>query len=98
MENTKLTEKEMMVLKAIMADSNFNSDSLDITKTWEEQHIEGENYYAFPDTKDYGCGMPTPVVKGVFGSLVKKGMIDILPDVWLIISEWNFNNIKKALG
>lgn len=100
MEN-KLTEKEEMVLKAIIAESNFNCCSLDLSKSWEEQNLENFTFWAFADVKDYGCGMSKTQTRAIFGSLSKKHMICLSedgPDTWIIIEEDEFNNIKKVLG
>lgn len=100
-----LTEKEKMVLKSIMAESNFNMCEIDITKSWNEQKLESDTFWAFADVKDYGCGMNKAQVRGIFGSLVKKGLINIYDEddgffkvYWLTINEENFNKIKECLN
>lgn len=101
MANTKLTEKEEMVIRAIIAESNFNCNKLDITKSWEEQRLEGEMFWAFADVKDYGCGMGKQETRGVFGSLVKKGCMDVCDDdscTWITIDEKQFNRIREYLA
>lgn len=101
MTNKKFTEKEEMVIKAIMAESNFNFDKIDVTKSWNEQRFESCVYYAFADVKDYGCGMSKQQTRAIFGSLVKKGCIWISKDEdveWITIGEEEFNNIREYLG
>ena len=96
-----LTDKEQAVLEAIMSKSNFNYDSIELDKSWEEQKLEdGETFWAFADTKDYGCGMDKQAVRGIFGSLEKKGLIMIVKEdvTWIVIHEEEFENIKKAYG
>lgn len=96
-----LTQKEKMVLDAILKESNFNMDSIDLSKSWEDQKLEGGQYWAFADVRDYGCGMEKQAVRGIFGSLYKKGLIEVWQDdedrtvVWIHISEKHFNNIVK---
>ena len=96
-----LTEKEKMVLTAIISESDFNFNHLDITKDWEEQRLEnGESYWCFASVKDYGCGMDKQAVRGVFGSLHKKGLIDFDDSYgtdWIVIYEENFRRIKEVL-
>lgn len=102
MTKTKLTEKEEMVIRSIMEESNFNFNSLDITKSWEEQSLEDpDNFWAFADVKDYGCGMGKQETRGVFGSLVKKGCMDVCDDdscTWITIDEEQFNRIREYLA
>ena len=53
-----MTDKEKMVMDKILEKgSNFNFNKLDLTKTWEQnaEHLEGGEFYAFPDVRDYGC-------------------------------------------
>ena len=98
-EKLTLTEKEEMVLKAIIKESNFDSTRLDITKSWEEQSVR-DYFWAFADTKDYGCGMNKQTVRGIFGSLVKKGLISLSDDddvTWIVIGKEEFENIKACL-
>ena len=98
-EKLTLTEKEEMVLKAIIKESNFDSTRLDITKSWEEQRVR-DYFWAFADTKDYGCGMSKQTVRGIFGSLVKKGLISLSDDddiTWIVIGKEEFENIKACL-
>ena len=96
-----LTEKEKMVLAAIISESDFNFNHLDITKEWEEQNLEnGESYWCFASVKDYGCGMEKQAARGVFGSLHKKGLIDFDDSYgtdWIVIYEENFRRIKEVL-
>lgn len=101
----KLTEKEEKVLRAIIAESNFNMCTLDVTKSWEEQILEGDIFSAFADVDDYGCGMSKAQTRAIFGSLVKKNLICITDDdngeniaYWITIDEEQFNNIKKMIG
>lgn len=98
---SKLTEKEENVLKAIIAESNFNFNKLDLSKSWEEQRLEDEDHFwAFADVNDYGCGLSKKACAGVFGSLAKKHLIELNDDDgtnWIIISEEHFNNIKAVL-
>lgn len=101
-----VSEKEEKVLRAIIAESNFNMCKVDLSKSWDEQVFESEYFEAFADTKDYGCGLSKGAARGVFGSLSKKGLIDLAegeggdgkPFTWIIIREEEFNKIKKVLG
>lgn len=102
-----ITEKEEKVLRTIIAESNFNCNSLDVSKSWEEQSLEDPDaFWAFADVKDYGCGMTKGQTRGIFGSLSKKNLIELVEDeseygkpfTWIIIREENFNNIKKVLN
>lgn len=101
-----ITEKEEKVLRAIIAESNFNFNKVDLTKSWDEQVFESGYFEAFADTRDYGCGLSKQASRGVFGNLSKKGLITLSEDengdgsplTWIIINEKNFNNIKKVLG
>ncbi len=100
LENKRFTEKESMVIKAIISHSNFNSSSLDLSLSWDEQRLEDcDHYWCFADVKDYGCGMSKQETRGVFGSLSKKNCIQIVDDedVWIAIDENNFNIIKEYL-
>lgn len=98
---SKVTEKEEMVLREILSGSNFNGDVVDITKSWEEQRFEDPHaFWAFADVKDYGCGMGKQAVRGVFGSLMKKGLIDMMDDEdveWIIINKKCFDKIRESL-
>ena len=101
-----VSEKEEKVLRAIIAESNFNMCKVDLTKSWDEQVFESGYYEAFADTRDYGCGLSKGAARGVFGSLSKKGLIELAegeggdgkPFTWIIIKEEEFNKIKKVLG
>ena len=101
-----VSEKEEKVLRAIIAESNFNCNTIDLTKSWDEQVLESGYYEAFADTRDYGCGLSKGAARGVFGSLSKKGLIELAegeggdgkPFTWIIIKEEEFNKIKKVLG
>lgn len=102
-----ITEKEEKVLRAIISESNFNCNSLDVSKSWEEQSLEDSDaFWAFADVKDYGCGMTKGQTRGIFGSLSKKNLIELAEDeggdgksfTWIVIREENFNNIKKVLN
>lgn len=101
-----VSEKEEKVLRAIIAESNFNMCKVDLTKSWDEQVFESGYYEAFADTKGYGCGLSKGAARGVFGSLSKKGLIELAegeggdgkPFTWIIIREEEFNKIKKVLG
>ena len=101
-----VSEKEEKVLRAIIAESNFNMCKVDLTKSWDEQVFENDYFEAFADTKDYGCGLSKGAARGVFGSLSKKGLIELAegeggdgkPFTWIIIKEEEFNKIKKVLG
>lgn len=101
-----ITEKEEKVLRAIIAESNFNFNKVDLTKSWDEQVFESGYFEAFADTRDYGCGLSKQAARGVFGNLSKKGLITLSEDengdgrplTWIIINEKNFNNIKKVIG
>ena len=101
-----VSEKEEKVLRAIIAESNFNMCKVDLTKSWDEQVLESGYYEAFADTRDYGCGLSKGAARGVFGSLSKKGLIELAegeggdgkPFTWIIIKEEEFNKIKKVLG
>lgn len=101
------TEKEKQVIEAIMEESNFNCDSIDINKSWAENSETFENdcsFLAIADS-DYSCGMTVPQMRAIFGSLSKKGCISIQEDEsngrqfnWIVIYEDNFANIKKEMG
>lgn len=101
-----VSEKEEKVLRAIIAESNFNMCKVDLSKSWDEQVFESDYFEAFADTKDYGCGLSKGAARGVFGSLSKKGLIELAegeggdgkPFTWIIIREEEFNKIKKVLG
>lgn len=101
-----VSEKEEKVLRAIIAESNFNMCKVDLSKSWDEQVFESDYFEAFADTKDYGCGLSKGAARGVFGSLSKKGLIELAegeggdgkPFTWIIIKEEEFNKIKKVLG
>ena len=101
-----VSDKEEKVLRAIIAESNFNMCKVDLTKSWDEQVFENDYFEAFADTKDYGCGLSKGAARGVFGSLSKKGLIELAegeggdgkPFTWIIIKEEEFNKIKKVLG
>lgn len=99
-----MTDKEKMVMdKIIEKGSNFNFNRIDLSKPWDEQSFEGEKFWAFADVRDYGCGMSKQAVRGIFGSLHKKGLIEIWEDDddrtnWIIIDEDNFEAIKKEYG
>lgn len=101
-----VSEKEEKVLRAIIAESNFNCNTIDLTKSWDEQVLESGYYEAFADTRDYGCGLSKGAARGVFGSLSKKGLIELAEGeggdgksfTWIIIKEEEFNKIKKVLG
>ena len=101
-----VSEKEEKVLRAIIAESNFNMCNIDLSKSWDEQVLESGYYEAFADTRDYGCGLSKGAARGVFGSLSKKGLIELAegeggdgkPFTWIIIKEEEFNKIKKVLG
>ena len=91
-----VSEKEEKVLRAIIAGSNFNFDSLDISKNWEEQNLEDpEAFWAFADVNDYGCGMTKGQTRGIFGSLSKKNLIGLSEGeggdgksfTWIVIRE-----------
>lgn len=108
MANTiELTEKEEMVLRKICDSSLFNSDRVDLTKSIEDQNWEDRcSYYSFAETKPYGCGLSHQATRAVFGSLKKKGLIDIwneegdfsYPEVtWLTIGRKEFGNIQKTV-
>ena len=101
LEEVNLTEKEEKVLRAIIAESNFNFDHIDLTKDWEDQRLENpDSFWAFGDTKDYGCGLSKKACAGVFGSLDKKGFISIFNEdntSWIVIDEKAFNKIKAVL-
>ena len=101
------TEKEKQVIEAIMAESNFNCDSIDINKSWAENSEtfeSGGSFFAIADS-DYRCGMTVPQMRAIFSSLSKKGCITIQADEcngrpfnWIVIYEDNFANIKKEMG
>lgn len=99
-----LTANETMVLTKIMERSNFNCDTIDLTKDWKHQSLEDpEQYWGFADTKDFGCGLSKQAARAIFGSLSKKGLINVWKEddanfSWLTIDEECFNNIKKALA
>lgn len=90
-----------MVLKAVLARSNFTTNSIDLTKEWSEQSLPSDNtFWAFVDAKDYGCGLSISATRGVFGSLAKKNMVNLIEDecdTWIAIKEKEFNNIRNAM-
>ena len=101
MKKVTLTEKEEMVLRAIISWSNFTGEMIDLTKTWGKQPFEyqGGNFWAIAKTKDYGYGMDKQECRDIFGSLAKKGMIRIIKDdvTWIVICEKEFKKIKASL-
>lgn len=98
-----LTANEKMVLDKIMARSNFNCDTIDITKEWKEQELEDpEQYWGFATVKDFGCGLSKQATRAIFGSLVKKGLIHVWDEdgekfSWLTIDEECFEKIKQVV-
>lgn len=96
-----LTEKEKLVLGRILAESDFNGDRIDITKTWGEQFLEDEEMYqSFVTHRRYGYDMEKQAFRGIIGSLAKKNLIEVWYDEddripWIFIREKHFNNIVK---
>ena len=96
-----ITAKEKMVLDKILNQpSLINSDTLDLSLSWEEneENLESGEFWTEPDIRSYGCGMDKHTVAGIFSSLTKKGFITIVKDDdydELYITETNFNNIVK---
>lgn len=106
---TNLTENEKNLIKFATCSSEFNNDSLDFSKNWEEQHLENEDYfYDIVDIKCYAKHLKLTInqTKGVLGSLAKKDLVvltedtdgDDKPMTWLRVYEDNFNNIKDMVA
>ena len=106
---TNLTENEKTLIPHLMY-STFNGDWIDLEKSWSEQEpFEcGDYFESIVETREYAkeSKLSVETVKGVLGSLVKKGLITLVDDVdpddkpmsWLWINEEQFNEIKKGLA
>ena len=104
MSTIKLTVQEATLLKYLMNGSAFNSDQIDLTKSWEEQKLEnGDAYYDIVDLDAYNKAMS--IIEGanaVLSHLKGLGVIDLFDDdasdgspmTWLIIEKENFELIK----
>lgn len=105
-----LTDLEKKLLPSILV-STFNGDRIDLNKDWAENsfHFENEDYFeSIVDTKIFSrwSGMDVPTIKGVIGSLVKKGLITLVEDIdsddrpmnWLLIYQNQFDLIKQAVA
>ena len=98
-----LTAKEEKALELIiMNPSAFNNDLLDFSKTWREQELEdGESWWSFADAESCGWEGSGKEWSGIISALVTKGLISTFDDEginWVLISEDEFNNIKKQLS
>lgn len=102
----KLTENEKMVLDAIISESDFNFDHVDLSKPWNSDDYEnGECYEAFATYEYYGCGLGLQAWRAVMGSLSKKGLICLPLQkrqcepylTWIKIDGDNFARIKESL-
>ena len=108
MENLKLTEKEAKLLKYWMeGGSDWNCDKFDITKSWKDNHFEGDDWADIVNLETYNkiLGTNNAGSRGVLGSLQKKGLIQLQyddcgenPVTWIFIKEKEFNNIKSIFG
>lgn len=108
MEKIKLTEKEEKLMKYWMeGGSDWNCDKFDITKIWQENHFEGEEWADIVYLERYNklLGTNNAGSRGVLGSLQKKGLIKLVYDdggenavTWIFIGEKEFNNIKSIFG
>lgn len=104
MTNIKLTAQEATLLKYLMNGSAFNSDQIDLTKSWEEQKLEnGDAYYDIVDLDAYNKAMGIKEgANAVLSHLKELGVIDLFDDdapdgspmTWLIIEKENFDLIK----
>lgn len=104
MTNIKLTAQEATLLKYLMNGSAFNSDQIDLTKSWEEQKLEnGDAYYDIVDLDAYNKAMSIKEgANAVLSHLKELGVIDLFDDdapdgspmTWLIIEKENFDLIK----
>lgn len=104
MNTIKLTVQEATLLKYLMKGSAFNSDKLDLTKSWEEQELEnGDAYYDIVDLDAYNEAISANSgANAVISNLKKLGIIDLFDDdapdgspmTWLIIEKENFELIK----
>ena len=104
----KLTQNEQKLLEYVIAESNFNGDTIDYSKHWDEQKLENEDYFlSMTNVKEYAqyLGLEINQVKGILSSLVKKELICMMEDedddgkpfTWLTVNEKNFYNIKFTL-
>lgn len=103
----KLTENELKLIKFIADESEFNCDSLDFTKSFEEQRLEDEdNFISFVEIKKYNklLGTNNEGSRAILGSLVKKNLCYTMKEedhkpalFWLYINKENFENIVAAL-
>ena len=104
MSTIKLTFQEATLLKYLMKGSAFNSDQIDLTKSWEEQKLEnGDAYYDIVDLDAYNKAIgANSGANAVISNLKKLGIIDLFDDdasdgspmTWLIIEKENFELIK----
>lgn len=104
MSTIKLTFQEATLLKYLMNGSAFNSDQIDLTKSWEEQKLEnGDAYYDVVDLDAYNKAIgANSGANAVISNLKKLGIIDLFDDdasdgspmTWLIIEKENFELIK----
>ena len=104
MSTIELTVQEATLLKYLMKGSAFNSDQIDLTKSWEEQKLEnGDAYYDIVDLDAYNKAMSVKEgANAVLSHLKELGVIDLFDDdasdgspmTWLIIEKENFELIK----
>ena len=103
----KLTENELKLIKFISEESEFNCDTLDFSKSFEEQSLEDEDYFiSTVELKKYNklLGTTNEGSRAILGSLVKKNLCYTVKEeeskpvfFWLYINKENFNNIVEAL-
>lgn len=99
----KLTENELKLIRHLANMSDFNGDTLDFTKPFEEQCLEASDVYeSIVELKVYNEVLKTNNAgsRAIVGSLVKKNMIETDNDCgtfWLHIYKEHFNNIVAAL-
>ena len=107
MNKINLTEKETKLMKFFMGGSKFNSDKFDITKKWEDNHFESNEWADIVYLPRFNklLGTNNSGSRAILGSLQKKGLIHLVfddggnnPITWIIIREKEFNNIKLAFG
>lgn len=99
------TELEKKVITNLASGSNWNgNDALDFTKEELKPQLCESSYCTYIETANIAetLGIKTNSVKGVLGSLFKKGcltdMSKEMDDGMVMISPRNFHNIRKNLG
>jgi DNA-binding MarR family transcriptional regulator len=96
-----LTKLEKDLILKITAESFSTSESLDFSKDWENGDYPFEDVCHIKGMAER-FGMNQKTVKGVIGSLTKKGLISVFDDqidhkrLW--IDEEQFYQIKKLLN